>query len=68
MGISVNEAGHRGGFACLHNKGRAFYVEIGKKGQVAMRQKYPSMASEWGKMGGRPQKQKFDETGRQHSR
>jgi hypothetical protein len=54
--ISVGEAGKRGGLACLRNKGHAFFVAIGKKGQLAMRHKYPNKASEWGKGGGRPRK------------
>ncbi len=56
MSISVAEAGRKGGLTVLNRRGRAFYSEIGKKGQQAMRQKYPNMASEWGKLGGRPKK------------
>lgn len=56
MTISVVEAGRKGGLSVLTRRGRAFYSEIGKKGQQAMRQKYPNMASEWGKLGGRPKK------------
>jgi hypothetical protein len=40
----------------LRNRGREFFIEIGTKGQAIMRQKYPNMASEWGKLGGRPKK------------
>ena len=54
--ITVNEAGRRGGLACLRNKGNDFFVEIGRKGQQAMREKYPNFASQWGKLGGRPKK------------
>lgn len=67
-GITVNEAGRKGGLSCLRNRGHAFYVEIGKKGQAAMRLKYPHMASEWGKRGGRPRKQSLNERGRRHYR
>ena len=56
MSITVAEAGRKGGLTVLNRRGRAFYSKIGKKGQHAMRQKYPSMASEWGKLGGRPKK------------
>ena len=56
MSISVAEAGRKGGLTGLYRRGGAFYSEIGKKGQQAMRQKYPNMASEWGKLGGRPKK------------
>jgi general stress protein YciG len=54
MSISVSEAGRRGGLAVLRNRGRSFYSEIGKKGQLVMREKYPGVAHEWGKLGGRP--------------
>lgn len=56
MSVSVVEAGRKGGLAVLNSRGRAFYSEIGKKGQQIMRQKYPGMAVEWGKFGGRPKK------------
>ncbi len=56
MTISVSEAGKKGGLAVLRNHGRSFFAKIGRKGQQAMRQKYPNMASEWGKLGGRPKK------------
>ena len=53
---TVNEAGRKGGFSVLQNRGRSFYVDIGRKGQLALRLKYPNMASKWGKLGGRPRK------------
>jgi general stress protein YciG len=56
MSISVAEAGRKGGLAVLNRRGHAFYSDIGKKGQQAMRQKHPNMACEWGKLGGRPKK------------
>lgn len=56
MSISVAGAGRKGGIRVLNTRGRDFYVEIGKKGQQAMRKKYPDMASQWGKKGGRPRK------------
>ena len=63
MGISVNEAGRRGGLACFCKQGRPFYVEIGRRGQQEMRRRYPGMARSWGKMGGRPCKQSLEEAG-----
>lgn len=36
-------------------------MEIGRKGQQTMRDKYANMASEWGKKGGRPRKPKLEE-------
>jgi hypothetical protein len=56
MSISVDQAGKIGGLNTLAKKGRDFYSKIGKKGQKAMRSKYPGMASFWGKQGGRPKK------------
>jgi len=56
MSITVADAGRRGGLAVLRKRGRRFYVEIGRKGQKAMRSKHPGMAAEWGKLGGRPRK------------
>jgi len=54
--ITVNEAGRKGGLTVLRKHGRAFFVEIGRKGQAAMRGRYPDMAWVWGKKGGRPRK------------
>ena len=54
--MTVNEAGRRGGLAVLRRRGRGFFACIGKKGQEAMRVKYPGMARQWGKLGGRPRK------------
>jgi general stress protein YciG len=61
MSISVAEAGRKGGLTVLNRRGRAFYSEIGKKGQQAMRKKHPGMAPEWGKRGGRPKKSTLKE-------
>jgi len=60
-GISVSEAGRRGGLAVLKTRGRRFFAEIGQKGQRVMRVRYPNMASQWGKLGGRPKKPKLEE-------
>jgi general stress protein YciG len=54
--ITVNEAGRRGGLSLLNKRGNIHFSEIGKKGQKVLRQRYPDMASEWGKKGGRPRK------------
>jgi len=56
MSISVSQAGRKGGLAVLQQRGREFFVRIGKKGQLTMRKKYPNMAKTWGKLGGRPRK------------
>jgi len=54
--MSVSEAGRKGGQTVLRNLGRKFYSRIGAKGQQKMRARYPNMASQWGKLGGRPRK------------
>jgi len=61
MAINVDEAGKRGGRVVLGKYGRGFFVRIGKKGQKAMRDRYPNMASRWGKLGGRPRKPKLED-------
>lgn len=53
---NVREAGRLGGLVVLRSRGRAYFANIGRLGQIAMRQKHPNMASEWGKKGGRPRK------------
>ncbi len=55
-GITVSEAGRKGGLALLRKRGKKHFVEIGKKGQEVLKKRYPGMASEWGKKGGRPRK------------
>jgi general stress protein YciG len=61
--ISVNEAGRRGGLAVLRARGRGHFIELGRKGQRATRLRYPKMAAEWGKLGGRPRKPKLEDMG-----
>jgi hypothetical protein len=56
IAMTVYEAGKRGGLACLRNRGRQYFAEIGKKGQHEMRRRHPGMAKKWGKKGGRPRK------------
>lgn len=63
MTMTVNEAGHRGGLEVLRRRGRHFFARIGKKGQEAMRIKYPDMARQWGKLGGRPRKLPLSDLG-----
>jgi general stress protein YciG len=59
VAITVVEAGRRGGLRVLRQRGREYFVLIGRKGQEAMRANYPNMASAWGKKGGRPKKLKL---------
>jgi general stress protein YciG len=56
MTLTVVEAGRQGGLKVLRTHGRDFFIRIGRKGQGAMRAKYPDMAKQWGKLGGRPKK------------
>jgi len=58
------EAGRKGGLKVLESYGSEFYSQIGRKGQQAMRAKYPNMASEWGRRGGRPRKLDLNSMGR----
>ena len=58
--MTVVEAGKRGGLKLLETRGRNYFVVLGRKGQAVMRQKYPGMASRWGKLGGRPRKPTLD--------
>jgi general stress protein YciG len=53
---TVNEAGRKGGLATLAKCGNKHFSEIGKKGQEVLRERFPGMASVWGKKGGRPRK------------
>lgn len=61
--LSVRQAGRRGGLALLQRRGRSFFAQIGRKGQLELRQKHPGMASVWGKLGGRPRKPSLTSTG-----
>lgn len=58
-GVSVKEAGQRGGLALVQRRGHSWFAEIGSKGQKTLRARYPGMAREWGKLGGRPRKAHF---------
>lgn len=57
----MQEAGRLGGLRLLQNRGKAYFAEIGRRGQRAMRRRYPGMAAEWGKKGGRPRKPNLGE-------
>jgi general stress protein YciG len=61
--MNVVEAGRKGGLTVLRKLGREFYSQIGRKGQAVTRQRYPSMAKQWGKLGGRPRKNSLNDLG-----
>ena len=61
--LTVREAGQKGGMIVFGKYGREFFSRIGRRGQQAMRSKYPGMAREWGMRGGRPKKPEFVDGG-----
>lgn len=56
IGMSVNEAGRRGGLATLENHGRDFYRQIGKKGGERTAELYRDLLRQFGQRGGRPRR------------
>jgi hypothetical protein len=67
MSENVSEAGRllgrKGGLTVLQKYGREHFVQIGRRGQLALRQRYPGMASKWGARGGRPRKLELHRVG-----
>jgi general stress protein YciG len=55
-GISVGEAGRRGGQATLQNHGIKHFKKIGHKGGQRPAMLYGQFLSEFGKKGGRPRR------------
>ena len=53
-GISVREAGRRGGIATRDRHGIEFYRQIGAKGGESTKKLYAHLFTEFGKKGGRP--------------
>lgn len=60
---TVKQAGRSGGLAVLRRHGRAWFSQIGSKGQQELRAKHPGKAKEWGKLGGRPRKPSLENVG-----
>lgn len=60
-GISVREAGRRGGTATRDRHGIGFYRQIGAKGAEATKKLYAHLFSEFGKRGGRPRRPALEE-------
>jgi len=55
-GISVREAGRRGGTITRDRHGVEFYRQIGAKGGESTKKLYAHLFSEFGKKGGRPRR------------
>ncbi|MBA7694259.1 hypothetical protein ES703_102866 [subsurface metagenome] len=60
VGISVKEAGHRGGTATRDRHGVKFLREIAKKGGETTKRRWGHLYSEFGKRGGRPRRSNLD--------
>jgi general stress protein YciG len=60
MSMSVKQAGRKGGLATKCKHGLAFLKDIGQKGGQTTSVRYKDKHSYWGKMGGRPRKEKLD--------
>lgn len=67
-GISVQEAGARGGRATLANQGVDFFKRIGTKGGRRTAELYHDLLVEFGRKGGRPRRPSLDKNpGEGHS-
>lgn len=55
-GLSVQQAGRRGGRATLSKHGTDFFRRIGKKGGQRTAERYSYLLKEFGKKGGRPRR------------
>ena len=56
QGISVREAGARGGRATLEHRGISFFQEIGRKGGKRTAELYGDLLKDFGRRGGRPRR------------
>jgi general stress protein YciG len=61
-GISVKEAGRRGGYSTLEHKGVEFFRQIGRKGGQRTAGLYRELLAEFGKSGGRPRRPIFSDS------
>lgn len=58
---TCREAGRRGGMSTLAKRGRAHFSIIGAHGQEVFAARYTSLdRSRWGRLGGRPKKQRLN--------
>lgn len=60
-GISVREAGARGGHATLESQGVDFFKRIGRRGGQRTAELYAELLKDFGKCGGRPRRPTLDE-------
>jgi len=61
-GISVREAGRRGGCSTLEHHGVEFFRDIGRKGGHRTARLYGELLKEFGKKGGRPKRPSLDKS------
>lgn len=67
-GISVKEAGRRGGRATVENQGVDFFRRIGRKGGERTKELYADLLREFGKKGGRPRRPTLGESAGEQDR
>ena len=60
-GISVQEAGRRGGQSTLEHRGTEFFREIGRRGGQRTAELYRELLKEVGRKGGRPRRPSLSE-------
>jgi len=65
-GISVKEAGQRGGTMTRDRHGVEFYREIGARGGETTKTRWGHLFSELGKRGGRPRRPSLEQRGEEH--
>lgn len=61
-GITVKEAGQRGGRATFENQGADFFRKIGRRGGRRTVELYGELLKEFGKRGGRPRRPALNES------
>ena len=61
-GMTVQEAGRRGGNTTLHNQGVEHFKKIGRKGGKRTAKLYRDLLSEFGRRGGRPRRPSLKES------
>jgi general stress protein YciG len=60
-GLTVKQAGQRGGSRTLERHGREHFQVIGRKGGKRTAELYRELLSDFGKRGGRPRRPALDE-------